>query len=351
MQYENAMPPVPVTLVTGFLGSGKTTLLKRILAQRRDVPIAVIENEFGEIGVDDRLLGESRNAEIVTLSDGCVCCTARAGLVHALDALHDKRSAGAIDFERVIIETTGLSGVVDLAQALARDEAVRARYRLDAIVTIVDARHAERQLDDFAEAQEQVALADRILISKCDLVPEDDASRLFHRVAKLNAGAPIARVHFGETPIADILDIHAFDAVAALALAERCDPVRRGHAQRIGSFVFRPSRAFDASRLDAFLGAMIDLYGVDMLRYKGVLDVAGCPDQVIVQGVQSLLQVEAGPRWPPGGARRSVLVFIGRDLPKDFFLRALGRCLLEPSDVTGDRAYSRAQRERGRAFA
>ena len=335
------MRRVPVTVVTGFLGSGKTTLLKRILAQPRDVPIAVIENEFGEVGVDDRLLGESRNAEIVTLSDGCVCCTVRAGLVHALAALHAGRMSDGAQFGRVIVETTGLSGIVDLAQVLAREEVVAAHYRLDAIVTIVDACHGERQLEDFAEAQEQVAAADRILISKCDLVSEADASRLSLRIATLNARAPIARVQRGETPIADILDIHAFDADAALAAAERCDPVLPGHAQRIGAFAFRASRPFDAARLDAFLAAIIDLYGADMLRYKGVLDLAGQREQVIVQGVHTMLQVEAGPRWKPGEARRSVLVFIGRGLPKDFFVHALGRCLFEPVAIAGYRAYSR----------
>jgi G3E family GTPase len=345
------MRPVPVTLITGFLGSGKTTLLKRILAQRPDVPIAVIENEFGEVGVDDRLLGGLRNAEIVTLSGGCVCCTARDGFVHALGALHEQRGAGTVDFERVLVETTGLSGIVELVRALARDQKVVAHYRLDAIVTIVDARHGGRQLDDFREAQEQVAVADRILMSKCDLVPDDEASRLRQRIAKLNAHAPIARMHFGDTPIADILDVRRFDVEAALGLAECSSRVGPGHARRIGSFAVRASRPFDPARLDACLAAIIDLYGADMLRYKGVLHLAGRAEQVIVQGVQSLLQVEAGPLWPTHEARQSVLVFIGRDLPIELFRSALDRCLLGPPSSGRDRANACVERERRRALA
>jgi len=353
VQGTNAIRPVPVTLVTGFLGSGKTTLLKRILEQRRDVPIAVIENEFGDAGIDDRLLRESPNAEIVALRNGCVCCTVRADLINALVALHKKRNSRTLHFERVIIETTGLAGVVELAHALVRDEAIAAHYRLDAIVTMVDARHGQRQLDDFPEAQEQIAIADRILISKTDLVSEDEESRLLRRIASLNARAPVARAHFGETPAADILDIRAFDTTAAFAVEAR-DHVQQGHAERIGSFAFRTSRSFNATCLDAFLSAMIDLYGPDMLRYKGVLHLDGHPEQVILQGVQTVLRVEMGAAWPPKDARRSVLVFIGRDLPKDVFLRALERCLQEPSatlDCAPQRAYSNLARERGRACA
>jgi G3E family GTPase len=198
-------------------------------------------------------------------------------------------------------------------------------------VTLLTGFLGSGKIDDFHEAQEQIAMADRLLISKTDLVSRDEESRLLRRIAIINARAPIARAHFGETPTADILDIHAFDTNAALELeALAVDRMQRGHADRIGSFVFRTSHPFDAARLDAFLSAIIDLYGPDMLRCKGVLHLDGYPAQIIVQGVQTVLRVEQGAVWPADDARSSVLVFIGRDLPKELFQRELENCLRSP---------------------
>jgi G3E family GTPase len=337
--------PVPVTILTGFLGSGKTTLLRRVLQEHHDRRIAVIENEFGEVGIDDRLLRDAgTGAEIVELSNGCVCCSVRGNLVHMLEALHAKRQAGALDFERVVIETTGLADPGPVAHTLARHGPLDGHYRLDAIVTVVDAKHGQRQLDDFPEAQAQVGFADRLLISKTDLVGADDEARLRQRLARMNPRAPIARVHFGETPIADLLDIGGSDSFGVpddVHASHVADDLYARHARddSVGSFVFRAARPFDCARLDEFLSAMIDVYGNDMLRYKGLVDLNGHAGRVIVQGVQTLFDIEPGPRRAAGEMQGSVLVFIGRDLPRDLFLRGLSRCLVaEPAVEPAPRA-------------
>jgi len=332
----STQPPklISVTILTGFLGSGKTTLLRRILQEHQDRRIAVIENEFGEVGIDDRLLqGASAGAEIIEMNNGCVCCSVRGDLVRILDELYAKRQAGALGFERVIVETTGLANPGPVVHTFARGSPLSACYRLDAIVTIVDAKHGQRQLDDFREAQEQVGFADRLLLSKTDLVSTDDESRLRRRLERMNPRAPIGRVRFGETPVAEILDIREFDPSAIPDLHEsHTGDEHHARDDRVGSFVFRASRPFDPARLDAFLSAMIDLYGTDMLRYKGLLEFEGYSERVVFQGVQALFDIGLGPRWVTGEARGSVLVFIGRDLPRDLFLRGLESSLVaEPA--------------------
>jgi G3E family GTPase len=319
---------IPVTILTGFLGSGKTTLLKRILMEHHGERIAVIENEFGEVGVDDRLLLGYVNAEVATLSNGCICCSARDGLVHALVALNHKRDAGSIEFERVIIETTGLADALPLTHLFVGASPVRDRYRLDAIITIVDALHGGRQLDTFHEAQGQVAIADVILISKADLVTIDEAARLAQRVAAMNPHATIGRVRFGTTGIDAILDCAAFDATPRSYLpSERPGATHHDDTARVRSFAFCASRPFAPARLDAFLSAIVDLYGPDLLRCKGVLDFDGYDLQVVIQGVQTVLNVEAGPPWPLDEPRRSSIVFIGADLPKAMIVEGLEACL------------------------
>jgi len=311
------MSTVPVTILTGFLGSGKTTLLRRILQERHGHRIAVIENEFGEVGIDGGLLRDaSARVVIVEMSNGCVCCSVRGDLLRTLDDLRARH------FDRVIIETTGIAAPGPVAHTFARGNPLDDCYRLDAIVTIVDAKHGERQLDEFHQAQEQVGFADRLLLSKTDLVTNEDESRLRNRLRRMNPRAPVSRVRFGETPIDELFDINEFDPTAV-----DFEEDHHAHDDRLGSFVFRTTRPFDPARLDAFLSAMIDVYATDMLRYKGLLDFAGRDERVIVQGVQAHVQSEPGRRWAAGESRESVLVFIGRDLPRNVFLRGLESCL------------------------
>ncbi|NUT15733.1 MAG: GTP-binding protein, partial [Cupriavidus sp.] len=188
---------IPVTILTGFLGSGKTTLLKRILNEQHGMKIAVIENEFGEENIDNEILVQDGREQIVQMSNGCICCTIRGDLVQALSTLLTRRDAGEIEFDRVVIETTGVANPGPVAQTFFMDEEIAARYLLDAVITLVDAKHAHLQLDKQEEAQRQVGFADAIFITKSDLVSEADVAELRHRLLHMNPRAPIRLVNFG----------------------------------------------------------------------------------------------------------------------------------------------------------
>ena len=324
MQQDNM---VPVTILTGFLGSGKTTLLNRILQEDHGHRIAVIENEFGEVGVDNEILAQTTE-QIVEMNNGCICCTVRGDLIRILGDLKDKRTRGELKFDRVVIETTGMADPGPVAQTFFTDEEIGAYYLLDSILTLVDAKHAPGQLDEFKEAQEQVGFADRILISKADLVGEDDVTALAERIKRMNPRAPIRMVHFGDAPIAEILDIRGFNLNAILEL----DPsfltdVSHQHHDEVESFVFRSERAFDGDKLEQFLSGMIQVYGPDLLRYKGVLWMKGNPNRVVFQGVHMMMGGDVGKPWAKGEKKSSLMVFIGRKLPKDLFIAGLEECL------------------------
>ena len=308
---------IPVTIVTGFLGSGKTTLLNRILQEQHGQRIAVIENEFGEAGIDNEILLQDSDQQIIEMNNGCICCTVRGDLVRILGNLSDKRKSGELKFDRVVIETTGLADPAPVAQTFFVDDKIQENFLLDAVVTLVDAKHAPMQLKEHHEAQEQVGFADRILISKSDLVSAQETAALTERLRGLNPRAKIKQVNFGKTDIADILDIRGFNLDDILNiepdfLAEN----HHEHDDDIASFVFRNKRPFLMDKLDTFLGGMLEIYGADMLRYKGVLNVQGNASRVVFQGVHMLMASDVGKPWLNDAERESVLVFIGRNLPK-----------------------------------
>ena len=321
---------VPVTILTGFLGSGKTTLLNRILQEQHGARIAVIENEFGEVGIDNELLVRDTGERIVEMNNGCICCTVRGDLVRILGELQAKRESNTLDFERVIIETTGMADPGPVAQTFFMDEDIGNYYLLDSIITLVDAKHADRQLDDFREAQEQVGFADRILLSKTDLVSAEEHEQLKARLVKINPRAPINAVHFGSTPLADILDIRGFNLNAILEIAPGfLEEAEHEHDDAVHSFVFRADAPFDGVKLEEFLAGMIQVYGPDLLRYKGVLSLAGNDNRVVFQGVHMLMGGDVGKPWEAEEKRGSVMVFIGRNLPEDLFVQGLKQCLIE----------------------
>lgn len=319
---------IPVTILTGFLGSGKTTLLNRILKEQHGHRIAVIENEFGEEGVDNELLLQDRDEQIVEMNNGCICCTVRGDLVRILGDLRRRRDREEIAFDRVIIETTGMADPGPVAQTFFIDDGVADHYLLDAVITIVDAYHGERQLDEHPEAQEQVGFADRILLSKTDLVDDPARERLTVRLRRMNPRAPVRSAQFGDAPIDEILDIRGFNLNAVLAL----DPDflandAHEHDDAVSSFVFRSAKAFDPVKLEDFLSGVIRVYGPDLLRYKGVLFVKGSDRQTVFQGVHMTMGADAGRRWQPCEKRGSRMVFIGRNLPHDIIVKGLEQCL------------------------
>ena len=354
------MSLIPATIITGFLGSGKTTLLKRVLKEAHGQKIAVIENEFGEENIDTDILLTETKEQIIQMSNGCICCTIREDLRTTLQDLAAKKRKGELDFDRVVIETTGLADPGPVAQTFFMDDEVAEAYLLDSILTLVDAKHAASQLNERQEARRQVGFADQIFISKTDLISKEETDALMHRLKHMNPRAPQKAVHFGEVVLSEVFDLRGFNLNAKLdidpdflkddahghdhahdphhAHDEHCDHPSHQHDHGHGhhhhhdddvkSFVFRSDRPFEPAKLEDFLGAVVNIYGPRMLRYKGVLHMQGTERKVIFQGVHQLMGSDLGPQWAEGEARNSKMVFIGIDLPQDIFLQGLEQCLI-----------------------
>ena len=361
------MALIPATILTGFLGAGKTTLLKRLLEESHGQKIAVIENEFGEENIDKDLLVTQSEEQIYQMSNGCVCCSIREDLRQALQLLAAKKRQGLLDFDRVVIETTGLADPGPVAQTFFMDDEVAENYLLDSIITVVDAKHATQQLNDRQEVRQQIGFADQIFISKADLVSEHEVHELQHRLKHMNPRAPQKVVHFGQVNLNEVFDLRGFNLNAKLDIdpdflkedehahhdhdhvhGEDCghgahctDPSHdHGHAHGhdhahhhrydddVKSFVFRSDRPFDAARLEDFLGGVVNVFGPKMLRYKGVLAMQGTERKVVFQGVHQLMGSDLGPEWKADEKRESKMVFIGIDLPQDILRKGLEQCLV-----------------------
>jgi G3E family GTPase len=357
------MSLIPATILTGFLGSGKTTLLKRVLTEAHGQKIAVIENEFGEENIDNEILVADTNEQVIQMNNGCVCCTIREDLRSTLSDLAARRRKGELSFDRVVIETTGLADPGPVAQTFFMDDEIAESYLLDSVLTLVDAKHADGQLDTRQEARRQVGFADQIFISKSDLAEPAALDALAHRIKHMNPRAPQRRVHFGEVPIAEVFDLKGFNLNAKLDIdpdflkadghdhhdhhdhhghdhdhdhhdhdhehGEHCDhPHHHAHDDDVKSFVFRSEKAFHPARLEDFLGSIVQVYGPKMLRYKGVLFMKGSDRKVIFQGVHQLMGSDLGPKWAPGEKKLSKMVFIGIDLPREVLLQGLEQCLV-----------------------
>lgn len=347
------MALIPTTILTGFLGAGKTTLLNRILREPHGYKIAVIENEFGQENIDNEILVQESTEQIVEMSNGCICCTVRGDLIVALGTLAQKRAAGELDFDRVVIETTGLANPGPVAQTFFMDDEVAMHYLLDAIITVVDAKHAMLQLDEHEEAQRQVGFADRLLLSKTDLIGAGDLDTLTDRLKRINPRAPIGKVDFGQAPIAEVLDLRGFNLNDKLEIdpdflaaeehehehgdhhecGEHCghehhDHHHAHHSDDIAAFTFRSNRPFDSAKLDELLGGLVQVYGPRMLRYKGVLWMDGADRKVVFQGVHQMMGSDIGAKWADSEVRCSKIVFIGKNLPKETFIRGLEQCVV-----------------------
>ena len=351
------MSLIPVTILTGFLGAGKTTLLNRLLHEDHGQRIAVIENEFGEENIDNEILVQDSREQIIEMSNGCICCTVRGDLIVALSQLAQKRRDGELQFDRVVIETTGLANPGPVAQTFFMDEDVGTSYLLDGVITVVDASNAMQQLDRFEEAQRQVGFADRMLLSKTDLVSAEALTTLEARLRRINPRAPLARADFGKAPINEIFDIRGFNLNDKLEIdpdflkaeddAHHCDEHcghdhhhhdhdhahhhehhHGSHTDGIAAFVFRSEKPFDPARLEEFIGNLIQVYGPRMLRYKGILWLEGASRKVIFQGVHQTMGSDLGASWEENEIRGSKIVFIGQTLPKQTFIEGLQQCLV-----------------------
>lgn len=329
--------PLPITLLTGFLGSGKTTVLNHLV---RTLPrTAILMNEFGEVALDHQLL-QKMEGPMALLSGGCVCCTISGSLSPTLKNLWMARQKGDIPrFERVIIETTGIADPAPVLDNLLHDNWVRARFRLDGLVTTVDALFGMGQLDEHFEAVKQVAVADRLLLTKTDLAPADGVAALRERLAALNPAADIVTVTHGELDPASIRNLGLWSAETRLPDIDHWLKPRRyqpASASRLGG---KPATALHDARIQAFsvvLDAPLDRYGLqsalsmltsfraeNLLRFKAIVNLQGEPQPVVLHGVQHVLYPEVKLDVWPDDDRRSRFVFIVRDLEPGFVAKLL----------------------------
>ncbi|MBO6948064.1 MAG: GTP-binding protein [Rhodospirillales bacterium] len=315
-------PKVPVTLITGYLGAGKTTLLNRILTERHGKKYAVIVNEFGEEGIDNELVVDA-DEEIFEMNNGCICCTVRGDLIRIISTLMKR----ADEFDGMIIETTGLADPAPVVQTFFVDEDVQSKVALDAVVTVVDAKHFLSAVDEEHELAEQVAFADIILLNKTDLVDADTLSHVKSKIHALNKFAKVIETVKSGAPLEDVMERHAFDLTRILEiepglLDEEDD---HEHDEDIISISLTTDQPIEPEKFSQWIRGFIMERGVDVLRTKGILNLEGQENRYVFQGVHMVMDSAWGAPWAPGN-RSSKLVFIGRNLDEGELNEAFQAC-------------------------
>jgi len=336
MNDENLEKKIPVTVLTGFLGSGKTTLLNHILSStEHNMKFAIIENEFGDIGIDENIIVESSEESIIEVMNGCICCTVRGDLTELLDSMYDRIK----DFDGVLIETTGLADPAPVAQTFFVDDRVVGRYKLDGIITVVDSKHIiqhveeEKPEDVENEAVEQLAFADRIILNKIDLVSEDYLKEVESKIKSINGFAPIYHTQNSLVDTDYLIDIGSFDLDRTLEMdPEFLDTdAEHEHDQRVTSTSSKFEGELNVNKLEKWIGNLMENKAQDLFRYKGVLAVKGMNQKFVFQGVHMLFGGDYSEDfiWKDGEKRECRFVFIGRDLNHEDLQAGLMECKAE----------------------
>lgn len=352
--------PIPVTILTGFLGAGKTTLLNRILTENHGKRIAVIENEYGEIGIDHELVINT-DEEIFEMNNGCICCTVRGDLIRILHGLLKRRDK----FDRILIETTGLADPGPVIQTFFMDDEMKAVLKVDAVVTLVDAKHVELHVDDSREVKEQIAFADVVLLNKTDLVTPPDLDKLEARIHSMNRLAKIHRCRDAAVPLDKVLDVHGFDLDRILELEPqflgdeshghdhdhgdhdhshcdhehgKCDHDHdhghdheehdHVHDESVKSVGIEIQGEVDGKKINDWLAKLLAEQGPNIFRMKGVIAIKGQAKRVVFQGVHMIFQAQPDREWKAGETRKSILVFIGRELDREALNMGFKACLV-----------------------
>lgn len=336
--------PLPVTVLTGFLGAGKTTLLNELLACTQE-RIAIVENEFGPVNIDSSLLLANQNqVEVIKLTNGCVCCSVRGELTEALKDLIDRHDCGELNFERLILETTGLADPAPVVQTFFVDKTLRERFQLDAVITLIDSQHAQQQFNEHRVAVVQAGFADRLILTKLDRIDAEAKTLLLDRLRKINAKAPIVEASHGKLDPVNWIAIHAFNLDESLIV----DPafitrqtssknsyrqinqqppflLKRSWEDDIVSHVFEGGE-MDIAAIGQWMESTIQTHGNDMLRYKGILAIEDESRRLIVQGIHKVVGFDYGTEWEKSTSRHSLLVIIGRHLPIEFLREGFNAC-------------------------
>ncbi|WP_035532190.1 CobW family GTP-binding protein [Halobacillus kuroshimensis] len=317
---------IPVTIVTGYLGAGKTTFLNHILNQTEE-KVALIVNEFGDIGIDAQLI-EQTTEEIIEINSGCICCNVRKDIVDTLSMLAISREEKMIEFDRIIIETTGLADPAPVVQTFLMDKEMVEDYYIDAVCTLVDARHISNHLDQQGEAINQIAFADVILVNKVDLITQDQLTDLRNRLESINPTASQKICENSRIPLSDVLDIRSFDLQEKIKInPDFLNNHHHHHDDEISSLSLREERPLDMKKLNLWLSFLVQVQGERLYRYKGVLNIDGVDHRFVFQGVHMLFAGEEAALWGDDD-RVSELVFIGRNLDKKILTEQFEQCIM-----------------------
>ncbi|MEM9817162.1 MAG: GTP-binding protein [Cyanobacteria bacterium P01_A01_bin.123] len=315
---------IPATVVTGFLGSGKTTLINYLLKEQRGKKIAVIVNEFGEIGIDGQIVVEDDDEQLVEFNNGCLCCTVRDDLVKTLTGLTQRAELDAI-----LIETTGLADPAPVASTFFVSEEIKPSIQLDSFITVVDACNLERSLDRSHEAQEQVAFADIILLNKTDLVDAEELAEIEQKLRSLN---PLATIHHTENSVIDpakILGVNAFELAAKLEVDPAfLEDLDHEHDAEVGSFALSSEQPIDINKFMMWMNNVAMEKGEDLYRTKGLFYARGFSERVLFQSVRMLTSMRRDRQWKPDETKRSDFVVIGRNLNRDEFSEGFFNCVV-----------------------